>query len=885
MDIKRYKNAIRQARANKSYLKFLKLPVDRGIMLLETAELTEDSRQIFALLMCPESDMRTCLAIPKKAQNQTKKVLADRNISDVRLITAGSLEHREFLAKAGSIVVDKALPPYFIKRDGQNIIILCDELMDPGNFLRHSPTDFGHLQRTVLMADELRFAENGKEELFRKQLMVSQFNVRQGADVYYAGNLLRPENRYLINKIIERREGHNLVIAFENEIKPVISEFMNNFGDNVDFLQIMPGGTITFADYIWQNLYKNHGWFKIKADRYYEREYRRLFAGLNIREIGFINTGLYERIEVILKCSCKKVFHNIPKLFYRQLVDVFFRYPERLKTVVSRFDSVTEYDKMFGIESWENMPCSGVYARPERLSLNVNDVNIEMNFRLNIITDEQDAELENLLVIGSTTHEKIFEYPAEKSCINRKEKDGMSMISCVMKADIPCVDIEGWYINNLPMIRLRFREHVISVPLLLPDKTWKKVYSIDAVDKAFVIKEDYRHVRFGIRKQMVTDRTAEKIKLGLAFICALITPWNRPVLLCEKYCMNYEESASVLFEKLVDKGYRKARFVLNGDSPAINDINGKYRKQIIEQFSFAHYYTMFAAGSVISSEAVGHCLEKGSSSWLFRNFVVDGSKNYVFLQHGVMYMVALSSEQRLFFKKARGKGKQRVVVSSRLEADHFISATNYLPEDIYICGLLKFDRSVLNADADRILVMLTWRPWEFVTGMRNMNETAYYRMLHRIVNCVPEELRDRLVVMPHPLVSQQINPDTDDDVWRYYVSGVKYDDLLRKTKLLITDYSSISYDSFYRGSNVIFDWQEKDACMREYGSNGRLMLTEELAFGDVCYNDEELRKSIVKAYEEGQSEKHLSNFSRLVEFNDGNNSDRFIKMARKDGIL
>ncbi len=60
--------------------------------------------------------------------------------------------------------------------------------------------------------------------------------------------------------------------------------------------------------------------------------------------------------------------------------------------------------------------------------------------------------------------------------------------------------------------------------------------------------------------------------------------------------------------------------------------------------------------------------------------------------------------------------------------------------------------------------MLTWRPWEFVTGIAGMNDTAYYKMLKRIVDAVPEELKDKLVVMPHPLIVEQVKRNKDDVV-------------------------------------------------------------------------------------------------------------------------
>ena len=53
---------------------------------------------------------------------------------------------------------------------------------------------------------------------------------------------------------------------------------------------------------------------------------------------------------------------------------------------------------------------------------------------------------------------------------------------------------------------------------------------------------------------------------------------------------------------------------------------------------------------------------------------------------------------------------------------------------------------------------------------------------------------------------------------------VKYDDILKHTKLLITDYSSIAYDAFYRGCNVIFYWEELQECLEAYGPSTKLMI-------------------------------------------------------------
>ena len=122
-------------------------------------------------------------------------------------------------------------------------------------------------------------------------------------------------------------------------------------------------------------------------------------------------------------------------------------------------------------------------------------------------------------------------------------------------------------------------------------------------------------------------------------------------------------------------------------------------------------------------------------------------------------------------------------------------------------------------------------------------------------------------------------------VWKYYTPGMKYDTVLSRTRLFVTDYSSIAYDAFYRGASVVFFWKDKDECMKEYGKSAHLMLTEDLAFGDICMTEEELRASVRESYDNPPKQEYEDNYRKIVAFHDGKNTDRFIAMAKKDGIL
>ncbi|MCF0144872.1 MAG: hypothetical protein HUJ79_07270, partial [Firmicutes bacterium] len=108
MGIKRYKNAIREIRANGNYLKLLKKPVSAGTVLVLTGRGQEEEDRKSALLNCLEA----------------------RGISGKIKFASGNKINREILSTAGTIITDDALPDYFIKKDKQNLIMLCDTLME-----------------------------------------------------------------------------------------------------------------------------------------------------------------------------------------------------------------------------------------------------------------------------------------------------------------------------------------------------------------------------------------------------------------------------------------------------------------------------------------------------------------------------------------------------------------------------------------------------------------------------------------------------------------------------------------------------------------------------------------------------------------------------------
>ena len=183
-------------------------------------------------------------------------------------------------------------------------------------------------------------------------------------------------------------------------------------------------------------------------------------------------------------------------------------------------------------------------------------------------------------------------------------------------------------------------------------------------------------------------------------------------------------------------------------------------------------------------------------------------------------------------------------------------------------------------DADKIMIMPTWRQWEYNELRFDYKNSGYYKMVLSMFKSVPKKYRNKIVIAPHPLMYDAFK---NTNLSKYMSDNLEYNELLKHVEVLITDYSSIAFDAFSRGANVIFWWKDLKECMLHYG--GSLLLNKDNAFGPVCNREWELKKTINKMYGKKQDIKYTDNYKEIVSFSDGKNSERLISLLEKDNIL
>ena len=249
------------------------------------------------------------------------------------------------------------------------------------------------------------------------------------------------------------------------------------------------------------------------------------------------------------------------------------------------------------------------------------------------------------------------------------------------------------------------------------------------------------------------------------------------------------------------------------------------------------------AQTFISTESMNHIIGLNICDANVSLKIGKGEYDYIFLQHGVMYMYCL--EHRTF---VRGKGftkNSKVVVSSQTEADHFITYGHFNQRDLIISGLPKFDRNYKLPNADKILIMPTSRAFEYNIIRLNPMESTYYKFVKNIIACVPEELREKVIVVGHPLLKEHLlATDLKEFIPQEYV----YNELLQETRLLITDYSSVHFDFVYMKKPVIYyQFDRKEFFEKQY-LKGEFDVERD-GFGPVVTETKQLVQELIRMWD------------------------------------
>ncbi|MDM7864521.1 CDP-glycerol glycerophosphotransferase family protein [Staphylococcus borealis] len=328
-----------------------------------------------------------------------------------------------------------------------------------------------------------------------------------------------------------------------------------------------------------------------------------------------------------------------------------------------------------------------------------------------------------------------------------------------------------------------------------------------------------------------------------------------------------QDNGIQLFKWLQKNTDIEAYYVINDDSNDYERI--KHLNNIITFGSKKHFEVAAKANVLIST----HDLENILPYKTARNFWNYEDSIKVFLQHGV-----LGRKKVEYNKDYYDLPFHLFNVSSTHEKyDIVVNQLGYSTKDVAITGLSRFDNLPLKPKnkVKKILIMPTWRDW--LNSEYAFNNSEYMRRyLELIRNSKLEKLIENHDVeinfYPHYRSQSffKYHIDKTEGKINYITLGEKtVQDLLIEHDILITDYSSVSFDFSYMKKPVIFYHFDVDRFFRK----GILRPVAETFIGDIAYNETELLNKLEKTIYEGTSISD-TDLSNIFDYIDHKNNKR-----------
>lgn len=390
-----------------------------------------------------------------------------------------------------------------------------------------------------------------------------------------------------------------------------------------------------------------------------------------------------------------------------------------------------------------------------------------------------------------------------------------------------------------------------------------------------------RNLSFSYRSEndFSSDKRHKQFLAGIiASIVNIFKPFGRPHLAFEKLSDRAQESGFAYF-KYVQSYHPKNRlyFIIKHTSP---DFKKLYNfNHVVLHGSFRYFYLLYRAELFISSETPGHVYFWRENMGLTANIV--RTKPYVFLQHGVLGFKKLDN----IFYGNRLTAPSVLITSSAYEQRIVTTQLGYDKKRVPITGLARWDLINLtqerNANRDKILVFYTWRPWLDDISDKEFYKSEYFNHLkNALIMLSKNSYNKEIVLMLHPKLHSFLRKISLPKIKLWGDDDGPLNELLSSVAVIITDYSSIAWEAYYREIPVIFDMFDQDRYSNTVGSYINL---NELPFGIKVTNGKNLCDALVEVKNNGYqlTSSELLNKDYYFLYNDGESSKRIYQIVKQ----
>ena len=323
---------------------------------------------------------------------------------------------------------------------------------------------------------------------------------------------------------------------------------------------------------------------------------------------------------------------------------------------------------------------------------------------------------------------------------------------------------------------------------------------------------------------------------------------------------------------------KKVYYVIDKNSSDLEKIQSL--GNIIYHDSLKHYVYYIMSRKLVCAH-LGSCVPDSPICWKFHDHEMRNKKK-IFIQHGIIK----ETIESVMYKNTKC---DLFICGAKPEYEFVKSTFGYPDGYVQYTGLARFDNLHENNTKNQILVMPTWRQWIPSTTWNDGNEgkakndflkSEYYIRFNQLINSekIDEILNInnmRLIFYPHYEMQRYIDLFKTKSKNIVIANKEKYDvqQLLKESKVLITDYSSVAFDFGYMRKPVIYYQFDSKQYYSGHYSKGYYEYNKH-GFGPVVDNLSNLEKYLEKILNKGENSSYKNRCEVFFEKYDRNNSKR-----------
>ena len=268
-------------------------------------------------------------------------------------------------------------------------------------------------------------------------------------------------------------------------------------------------------------------------------------------------------------------------------------------------------------------------------------------------------------------------------------------------------------------------------------------------------------------------------------------------------------------------------------------------------FGSPRHYIYYVASSMHISAHIGGGMPNARVCRVLENRGLLHNRK-VFVQHGI----TKDTPDWLSRHHAR---VDLFCCSAEREMQHVLDAFGYSEAQVALTGLCRYDQLPLNAPTDRrnaILMLPTWRKYLVGLSEQEFKASTYFQTYSKLLSSptLLELLRAhecQLVFHLHPGMQDYSHLfHTSDESISISEGGNDIQMLLKGSSLLITDYSSVFFDSAYMRRPLVY-YQFDYADFREGHWATGYFDYEADGFGQIVHTEAELLEAISAVVDSG----------------------------------